>query len=84
MYLFFEWCLDLMILMGANPLLGPLEVVGPESFDFFGPNGTCFVCCHFRAQKGLDFHGPPLPMALEMDLLPSKSLRPMPYKQQVH
>jgi hypothetical protein len=23
--------------MGANPLLGPLERVGPEDLDFFGP-----------------------------------------------
>jgi hypothetical protein len=28
-YLFSKWGLDLMILMGANPLLGPLEGVGP-------------------------------------------------------
>ncbi len=29
-YLFFIWRLDFIILMGANPLLGPLEGVGPE------------------------------------------------------
>jgi hypothetical protein len=34
--------------------------------------GTPFTCFHFRAQKSLYFQGPPLPMALEMDLLPSK------------
>ncbi len=43
-----EGRLALMLLMGANPLLGPLEGVGPEN---------------------LDFRDPPLPMAIEMDLL---------------
>ncbi len=41
----------------------------------------------FRAHsffKSLDFQGPLLPMALEMDLLASKSICPAPYKQQVH
>jgi hypothetical protein len=41
---------------------------GPENFDFLGPNGTCFVHCHFRAQKSLDFHSPPIPMTLVLDL----------------
>jgi hypothetical protein len=45
----FIWRLDLMILMGENPLLGQLEGVGPENLDFFGPNGTRFTRCHFRA-----------------------------------
>jgi hypothetical protein len=62
-----------MILIRVNLLLGRLEGVGP--------NGTRYPRCHFRAQKCLDFQGPPLPMALEMDLPPSKSLRPAPYKQ---
>jgi hypothetical protein len=35
-------------------------------------------------QKSLDFQGLPLPMALEVDLPASKSLRPAPYKKQVH
>jgi hypothetical protein len=34
-------------------------------------------------KKSLDFQGPPLPMALEMDFPASKSLRPAPNKQQV-
>jgi hypothetical protein len=34
--------------------------------------------CHFRAQKSLDFQGPPLPMPLVMMLHPSKSLRTAP------
>jgi hypothetical protein len=54
--------------------------------DFFGPNGIRFARCNFRAQKSLDFQGPPLPVALQMDFPPSKSLRPAPYiyKQQVY
>ncbi len=32
-------------------------------------------------QKSSNFQGPLLPMSLEMDLPPSKSLRPLPYKQ---
>jgi hypothetical protein len=42
-----------MIWMQANPLLGPLEGVGPENLDFF--------------------LGPPLPMALEMDVASIKN-----------
>ncbi len=48
---------------------------------FLGQNDTCFARYHFRAQKSLDFQGPALPMALEMDLPASKSLCPVPYKQ---
>ncbi len=48
------------------------------------PNCTRFARCHFRTQKSLNFQGPPLPMALEMDFSPSKSLRPAPYKQKEH
>ncbi len=29
-----------MILMGANPIRGPLEGVGPENRDFLGPEMT--------------------------------------------
>jgi hypothetical protein len=36
------------------------------------------------AENFLDFQGPPLPMALEMDLPASKSLCLAPYKQQEH
>jgi hypothetical protein len=53
-----------MILMGANPLLGPMKGVGPENLDFFGP------------KKVSVFKGPLLPMAQVMDLPASKSLRP--------
>jgi hypothetical protein len=43
-----------------------------------------FARCRFRAQKSIDFRGPPLPMALENDFPASKSLCPAPYQQQVH
>ncbi len=36
---------------------------------FSGPNGNPFALCHFRAQKSLDFQGPPLPITFKMDLL---------------
>jgi len=32
-HVFFIWRSDLMILMGANTLLGPLEKMGPENLD---------------------------------------------------
>jgi hypothetical protein len=34
----------------------------------FGPNGTRFAHCHFRAQKSLDFQGPTLTIAIVMDI----------------
>jgi hypothetical protein len=49
---------------GATSLLGALERVGPENLDFFGPKWHSLRLCHFRAQKSLDFQGPPLPMPL--------------------
>ncbi len=83
-----------MILMRANPWQGSLEEVTPENRDFFGPwNGNERSECHL-AQKVSIFwisrlfmpNGirSPLSMALVMDLPASKSLRPAPYKQQVH
>jgi hypothetical protein len=33
---------------------------GGSALDFLGPNCTRFACSHFRAQKSLDFQGPPL------------------------
>ncbi len=72
MYLFLKWRLHLITLMRANPLLGPLEGVGHENLDSFGP------------KKVKIFQGPPLVIALVMDLPATNSLRPAPYKQQVH
>jgi hypothetical protein len=37
MYLFVIWRLDLLILMQAIPLLGPLEGGGRENLNFFRP-----------------------------------------------
>jgi hypothetical protein len=50
--------------MRANPLLGPLEGVGPEKkiSTFLGQNDTHFYRCYFMAQKSLDFQGQLLPM----------------------
>ena len=70
----------IMVLSCATSLLGALVGVSPENLDFLGPNGTRFARCHFRAQKSLDFQGPPLVMILHA----SKPLRTAPYKQQVH
>jgi hypothetical protein len=62
-----------MVLMWANPLLGPLEGEGPENLDFLGLNSTRVSRCHFRAQKNLDFQCPPLPMPFEMDTWPHQN-----------
>jgi hypothetical protein len=43
MYLFLIWRVDLMILIGANPLLCPLEVLGPENLDFLGPKALIAI-----------------------------------------
>jgi hypothetical protein len=44
--------------------------VGNIHFEPFGPKWHSLRSwpCHFRARKSLDFQGPPLPMALEMDV----------------
>jgi hypothetical protein len=34
-------------------------------------------------EKSIDFQGPPLPLAIEIDLSASKLLHPAPYKQKV-
>jgi hypothetical protein len=46
-------------------------------------NVPVFRMCQL-SPKSRDFQGMPLPMALVMDLPASKSLRTVPYKQQVH
>ncbi len=43
---------------------------GPWNLDFFGPKGHSLRSCHFRAQKSLDFQGPPPPMPLVMMMHP--------------
>jgi hypothetical protein len=52
--------------------------------DFFRPKLHSLRSLPFQVPKSLDFQGPPLPIALEMDFTASKSLRPALYKQQVH
>ncbi len=74
MYQLFLWRLYLMVLRGATSLLGALEGVGPKNPDFFGPKWHSLRSCHFRAQKSLDFQGPPLPMPQVMLLHSSKPL----------
>jgi hypothetical protein len=67
----------------TNTYTAAAKLMHVKLSTLLGPNCTRFACCHFRAPKSLDFQGPPLPNALEMDLPASKSLRPAPYKQQV-
>jgi hypothetical protein len=51
----------------------------------YGPNGTRFAGCHFRAQKSLDFQSPPLPIALVMGVARIKIMSFAIYcKHQVH
>jgi hypothetical protein len=58
--------------------------VDPEyksKYKFLKERVARLARCHFRAQKNLDFQGPPLPVALEMDLPASKSLGFVQYAQ---
>jgi hypothetical protein len=81
MYLLFLWRLYLMVLRAATSLLSftrALEGVGSENLNFFGPKWHSLCSCHFRAQKSLNFQGPPLPMPLVMMLHASKALHTAP------
>jgi hypothetical protein len=51
MYLLFIWRLDIMILIGENPLLGPLEGLGPENLDFFEPKWCSLHSLPFQGTK---------------------------------
>ncbi len=64
---------DVIILMWANPLRWPLEGVGPENQDFFGPKKSIFP-------------GPtPSNSSMVMDLLPKKIIKSKRHiKKQVH
>jgi hypothetical protein len=75
----FIWRFDIMILTGANPLLGPLEGVSPE--NLFWDQMALALLVVLSGPKEVSFSGPTPPMALEMDLSPSKPLCPTPYKQ---
>ena len=45
-----------MILMRANPFLGPVEGMDPETLNLYGP----LARGHFRVHKSLEFPGPSL------------------------
>jgi hypothetical protein len=45
--------------MGANNLLGPVEGMGPENVDFFGPKLHSINSVPFQGPKKSDFQGPP-------------------------
>jgi hypothetical protein len=47
---------------------------GGGALDILAPNGNRFDHSHFRSQKSLDFQGPPLPIALVMDLARLKTI----------
>jgi len=47
-----------MLLMRENPLLGPLEGVGPENLDFFGPKLHSLGSLAFEGPKKSWFSGP--------------------------
>jgi hypothetical protein len=59
MYLFLIWRGDLMILIGANSLLCPLE----GNLEFFGSKRHLLRLLPFQGPKycSLDFQGPPFP-----------------------
>jgi hypothetical protein len=59
------------------------KVYGPTYLDFFGPKWHSLFSIPYQGSKKFQLSGPTLPMALEMDLPQSKSVRPAPYKQQV-
>jgi hypothetical protein len=53
------------------------RIQNTETLDFFVPKWHSLRSLPFQGPKSLDFHGPPLPMALEIDFT-------APYKQQGH
>jgi hypothetical protein len=85
MYLFFSMELGLKDFeVGYNHYSGHWKGWALKISTFLGPNGTRFAYGHFRAQKGLNFQCPPLPMAHKMYVANIKIISSRPYKQQVH
>ncbi len=62
-----------MILMRAYPLIGPLERVGPENLDFWAQMALASLVAISGPKKG-----PPLPIALEMDVTHIKIISSRP------
>ncbi len=54
----------ILILMPANPLLGPLEGEGPENLDFFGPKWPSIRSLPFQSPKKSQESGPTPAMTL--------------------
>ncbi len=52
--------------------------------DILGPNGTRLAHCHFRAQKSLDFQGPPPSIGLSNGFSRIKIKVQAPHKKQVY
>ncbi len=67
-----------MILMWQFHYSGHWKGWALKISTFLGSNGTCFAHAHFRAQKNLDFQGPPLLKALEMDVAHIKIISSRP------
>jgi hypothetical protein len=66
MYLFFIWRLDLKILMGANPLLRPLQGVGHEISTFWAFLGRGRVPKKTTKKTMGFFLPPPLTVLLQV------------------
>jgi len=64
-----------LLIIWRRPLCGPLEGLGHESRDFFGPWNSSSAARAVWAPKSWDFHGPTLPMAQVMSLPRSKIIR---------
>jgi hypothetical protein len=74
-----------MILMRANPLLGPLEGVGPENLDFLWAQIALALLVAISGPKKVEiFSAHPFQWPSKWIFPTSKSFRPAPSKQQVH
>ncbi len=58
MYLLFIWGRTKWFWSGLHPFRGPLEGVGPENLDFFGPKWHSIRSWPFQGQKKFRFSGP--------------------------
>ncbi len=67
-----------VVFMALILILNGFEGCNIITRGFFGPKWHSLCSCHFRAQKSLDFQGPPFLMPLVMMLHPSKPLHTAP------